>query len=153
MRNQGSGFIVNISSMGGLLTIPFQRFYCASKYALEALTEMLRMEVKPFGVQVTLVDPGDFKTGITANRVFAAASQEASAYAVRQSAAIDGITKGELNGADPRELAVLLVDIMEEKRVRPRYLVGMLFQKIAVWSKRVLPALFFEKLIMAYYKI
>lgn len=63
------------------------------------------------------------------------------------------MTKDELNGADPRELAVLLANIMEKKRVRPRYLVGMLFLKIAVWSKRILPASFFEKLIMVYYKI
>jgi len=63
------------------------------------------------------------------------------------------ITKDELNGAAPRELAALPVNIMEDKRVRPRYLVGRLFQKIAVWSKRIVPALFFEKLILAYYKI
>jgi NAD(P)-dependent dehydrogenase (short-subunit alcohol dehydrogenase family) len=153
MRSQGCGLIVNISSMAGLIAVPFQGFYCASKYALEALTESLRMEVKPYGVQVTLVEPGDFRTGITANRIRATASHEASVYTVRLSAAIDVITKDEQNGADPRELAVLLGNIMNQKRVRPRYLVGMYFQKMAVWAKRILPASLFEKLIMAYYKI
>jgi short-subunit dehydrogenase len=62
MRSKRSGLIVNISSMGGLIALPFQGFDCASKYALEALTEALRMEVKPYGVQVTLIEPGDFNT-------------------------------------------------------------------------------------------
>ena len=153
MRKQGSGLIVNIGSIGGLITIPFQGFYCASKSALMALTESLRMEVKPFGVQVTLIEPGDFKTGFTANRVFAAASQNASAYADRQDAAIGAMERDEQSGADPRDLAVLLEKIMEKKRVRPRYLVGMFFQKLAVWVKCILPASVFEKLIMSYYKL
>ena len=56
---------MNISSMGGLIAIPFQGFYCASKYALEAFSESLRVEVMPYGVKVALVEPGDFKTQIT----------------------------------------------------------------------------------------
>lgn len=153
MRKQGSGLIVNISSIGGLITIPFQGFYCASKYALEALTESLRMEVKPFGIQVTLIEPGDFKTGLTAHRVFAAESQKASAYRDRQDAAVGALERDERSGADPADLAVLLEKIMYKKRVRPHYLVGMFFQKLAVWSKRILPASVVEKLIMSYYRI
>lgn len=153
MRDQGSGLIVNIGSMAGLIAVPFQGFYCASKYALEALTEALRMEARPFGVQVTLVDPGDFKTGITANRVFAAGSQGASPYLCRQKAAMDVITRNERKGAEPLELAVLLGKIIDARRVRPRYLAGARSQKLAVWWKRVLPGAFFEKLIMAHYKI
>jgi NAD(P)-dependent dehydrogenase (short-subunit alcohol dehydrogenase family) len=153
MRRQRSGLIVNISSMGGLIALPFQGFYCASKYALEALTESLRMEVKPYGVQVTLIEPGDFKTRITANRVFAAASTDPSEYTVQQCAAVDVITENERNGADPRELAALLGKIIEQQRVRPHYLVGAYFQKLAVWAKRFLPASVFEKLIMSHYRI
>ena len=153
MRRQGSGLIVNISSIGGLIAIPFQGFYCASKYALVALTESLRMEVKPFGIQVTLIEPGDFKTALTANRVFAAASQNASAYSDRQDAATDIQERNERSGADPRDLAVLIEKIMDKKRVRPHYLAGMFFQKLAVWVKRILPASLFEKLIMSYYRI
>jgi NAD(P)-dependent dehydrogenase (short-subunit alcohol dehydrogenase family) len=153
MRAQGSGLIVNIGSMAGLIAVPFQGFYCASKYALEAFTEVLRMEVKPFGVQVTLVDPGDFETAITANRVLAADFKSESAYAGRQRPAIDVIITSERKGADPRELAVLLGKIIDARRVRPRYLAGARFQKLVVWTKRVLSGSFFEKLIMAHYKI
>ena len=135
MRDQGCGLIVNIGSMAGLITLPFQGFYCASKYALEALTEALRMEAKPFGIQVTLVDPGDFATGITRNRVFAVGSEGRSPYASRQERALHIITRDEQNGADPGELASLLGKIISRKRVRSHYLAGAPFQKFAVWSK------------------
>jgi NAD(P)-dependent dehydrogenase (short-subunit alcohol dehydrogenase family) len=153
MRDQGSGLIVNIGSMAGLITLPFQGFYCGSKYALEAFTEALRMEAKPFGVQVTLVDPGDFATGITRNRVLVVGPEGTSPYASRQERALDIITRDEQNGADPSELAALLGKIISRKRVRSRYLAGVPLQRLAVWAKRLLPAPFFEKLIMAYYRI
>jgi NAD(P)-dependent dehydrogenase (short-subunit alcohol dehydrogenase family) len=154
MRKQRSGMIVNISSMGGLIALPFQGFYCASKYALEGLTESLRMEVKPYGVQVALIEPGDFKTQISANRIIAATSTEDANYTVRQRAAADVITKNEQKGADPWKLAVLLSNIIGQKRVRFRYLVDMYSQKMAVWAKRFfLPASVFERIIMSYYKI
>jgi NAD(P)-dependent dehydrogenase (short-subunit alcohol dehydrogenase family) len=74
MRAQRSGRIVNMSSLGGLVSIPFQAMYCATKFAVEAYTEALRMEVRPFGIQVAMVEPGDFATRFTANRLMTAAS-------------------------------------------------------------------------------
>ena len=68
MRERRAGRIVNMSSLGGLVTVPFQGMYCASKYALEAYTQALRMEVRPFGIQVAMIEPGDFATGFTAHR-------------------------------------------------------------------------------------
>lgn len=153
MRRQRSGLIVNISSIGGLIALPFQGFYCASKYALEGLTESLRMEVKPYGIQVVLIEPGDFKTQISANRIIVAASTEDSDYTVRQRAAGDVITKNEQDGANPRKLAVLLGKIVVQEQVRARYLVGMYSQKMVIWIKRILPTSLFEKLIMRHYKI
>ena len=72
MRAQGGGRIVLISSIGGVLAIPFQAFYSASKYALEGLGEALAYEVAPFGIDVTLVEPGNVRTDFTANRKMAA---------------------------------------------------------------------------------
>ncbi|MGD1994460.1 MAG: SDR family oxidoreductase, partial [Anaerolineae bacterium] len=65
MRERGAGLIVNVSSLGGVIALPFQAFYSASKFAVEGFTEALRMEVKPFGVQVVLIQPGDLSTGFT----------------------------------------------------------------------------------------
>ena len=74
MREQGGGRIVLLSSIGGVLGIPFQAFYSASKFALEGLAEALAYEVQPFGIHVTLVQPGNIATDFTASRQRAAAS-------------------------------------------------------------------------------
>ena len=68
MRAQGSGRIVLMSSIGGLIAIPFQAYYSASKFALEGWAEATAYEVAPFGVHVTLVEPGNVRTDFTENR-------------------------------------------------------------------------------------
>lgn len=153
LRRRGTGLIVNVSSIGGLVTIPFQGFYSASKFALESLTDALRMELKPFGVRVTLLEPGDFRTGFTERREFTADSRTNPAYRERCRTAVAVMEHDERNGADPEDLAGLLAKVMAKPAPRPRYLAGMFVQKLAVAIKRVAPAAWFEKAIMAYYKI
>ena len=68
MRKQGSGKIIALSSIGGLMGLPFQGFYSASKFAIEGYCEALRLETKPFDITVTVIRPGDFSTGFTAGR-------------------------------------------------------------------------------------
>ncbi|MFQ5457938.1 MAG: SDR family NAD(P)-dependent oxidoreductase, partial [Myxococcota bacterium] len=63
MRRQESGRIVNVTSLAGLLGVPFHAYYSASKFALEGFSEGLRQEVRSFGIHVSCVEPGDFKTG------------------------------------------------------------------------------------------
>src|SRR5579872_2559800 len=67
LRDQRSGTIVNIGSIGGLIALPFQGLYSASKFALEGLSESLRLEVAPFGIHVVLIEPGDQQTPLTEN--------------------------------------------------------------------------------------
>jgi NAD(P)-dependent dehydrogenase (short-subunit alcohol dehydrogenase family) len=69
MRRQGFGRIVNLSSMGGRLTFPGGGFYHASKYAVEALSDALRFEVRGFGVEVVVVEPGLISTGFARTAV------------------------------------------------------------------------------------
>src|SRR5664279_211637 len=68
MRKQGGGKIINFSSIGGLMGLPFQGYYSTSKFAIEGFSEALRMEVKQFNIKVVLINPGDFHTSNTANR-------------------------------------------------------------------------------------
>jgi len=62
MRNMGRGTIINISSLGGRIGLPYQGLYSATKFAIEGLSEALRMELRQFGIDVTLVEPGDVCT-------------------------------------------------------------------------------------------
>jgi NAD(P)-dependent dehydrogenase (short-subunit alcohol dehydrogenase family) len=68
LRAQRAGTIINMSSLAGRISLPFQGFYSATKFAIEAYTEALRMEVRPFGIHVSMIEPGDFATSFTANR-------------------------------------------------------------------------------------
>ncbi len=153
LRAQRSGLIVNVSSLGGLVTIPFQGFYSASKYALESMSDALRMELRPFGVHVTLLEPGDFKTGFTKSRVFSAASGVGSVYRERCQRAVGVMERDEQNGADPRQLAELLAKIIANPSPRNRYPVGALTQRLAVAARRVLPSAILERAIRAVYKV
>lgn len=153
LRRQGSGLIVNISSLGGRLTLPFQGFYSASKFALESMSEALRMEVKPFGIRVTMIEPGDFKTDFTANRTFVRAAGEDSVYAERCQLAVSVMEKDELGGSDPMQIARLLERIMENEAPRSRYPAGSFPERLFVGLKRVLPDALFERGVAAYYKV
>ncbi len=153
LRAQGGGHIVNVSSLGGLVTIPFQGFYSASKYALESMSDALRMELRPFGVHVTLIEPGDFKTGFTAARVFSAASGDGSAYRENCQKAVAVMEHDEQNGADPQKVAQLLARIIADPSPGIRYPVGGLFQRLAVGARRVLPSAVLERALRAVYKI
>jgi len=83
MREQGWGRIVNLSSMGGKLTFPGMGFYHGTKYAVEAISDALRYEVRPFGVKVVVIEPGLIKTafGDTATGHAAGALDPGSPYA------------------------------------------------------------------------
>jgi len=153
MRARRSGHVVNVSSLGGLVTIPFQGFYSASKYALESMSDALRMELRPFGVQVTLLEPGDFKTGFTDSRVFAAESGEGSVYRERCQRAVAVMEQDEQNGADPGQLAELLARIIAAPSPRNRYPVGALGQRLAVAARRVVPSALLDRALRAVYKV
>ena len=70
MRKAGKGRIINLSSIGGLMGLPYQGFYSASKFAIEGFSEALSAEVKRFGIDISIVEPGDFATNFTASRSF-----------------------------------------------------------------------------------
>ena len=153
LRAQGSGLIVNVSSLAGFVTVPFQGFYSASKNALESMSDALRMELRPFGMRVTLLEPGDFKTGFTENRVYTAGSGEGSVYRESCRRAVAVMEHDEQNGADPRQLAELLAKIIADPSPRHRYPVGALSQRLAVAARRVLPSALLEKAVRAVYKL
>ena len=151
LREQRSGCIVNIGSIGGLVAIPYQGLYSASKFALEGLSESLRMEVRRFGVHVVLIEPGDHRTSITQNRRSTAASRSSRVYQDRFDRAIARMAADEQGGTDPGATARLLFRIINRSRPRLRYTVGPAAERGAVWLKRLMPYAVVEKAMSLYY--
>jgi NAD(P)-dependent dehydrogenase (short-subunit alcohol dehydrogenase family) len=138
MRRAGGGLIINVTSIAGQLSLPFQGLYSASKWAVEGLTEALRVEVRPYGVRVVLVEPGDFRTGLTAARH--AAVPDDSAYATTARRAIGIAAADERAGADPGDVARLIGRILVTRRPKLRYVVGPADEVWLMRLRHVLPA-------------
>ena len=144
MRANGGGRIVLMSSIGGIIGIPFQAFYSASKFALEGYGESLAYEVEPFNIHVTLVEPGNFATGFTQNRR-TVATTPASAYAAASAKAIKVMEDDEVNGARPDQVALLVEQILYAVRPARRVSVGKFGERIGLVAKRLFPFRLFQK--------
>ncbi len=152
MREAKSGLIIFVSSIGGVIGLPFQGLYSSTKFALEGLAEAMSMEVRGFGIDVVIVEPGDFATGFTANRVKAAgALSEDSAYKAAFTRAMKNIEKDETSGYKSDVFASAVSRIISSRRRRLRYLIGSPLQKSSITIKRILPSRLFERIMSWYY--
>jgi NAD(P)-dependent dehydrogenase (short-subunit alcohol dehydrogenase family) len=125
MRERGEGLIVNLSSVAGHISAPFTGAYSASKHAVEALSEALWFELRPFGVRVALVEPGAFETSFGANVVTEPAYDEASPYrpiATRFNAAMAGFRSGPPQ--EPQEVADIILALAFDPDPKLRHLAG-----------------------------
>jgi NAD(P)-dependent dehydrogenase (short-subunit alcohol dehydrogenase family) len=143
-RRQGGGRLVLMSSLGGVLGIPFQAFYSASKFALEGYGESLAYEVAPFNVHVTLIEPGNFKTDFTMSRRLAETPND-DAYKIARKKAIAVMERDEINGADPITVAKLVERVLTSARPPRRASVGKLDERVGLLGKRLLPFRLFER--------
>jgi short-subunit dehydrogenase len=131
MRRSRSGRIVNIGSMGGRITFPVGGFYHATKYAVEAISDALRVEVKPFGIEVILVEPGlvrtNFEGRVSESLEVGVAPQEGdTAYADLLAANDKKTTSGYANdfmATGPEAVAAIIVKAVDSSRPRSRYVV------------------------------
>ena len=147
MRAQRSGRIVLISSIAGVLGVPFQAFYSASKFALEGLGEALAYEVAPFGIDVTLVQPGNVRTGVTASRRLAGMDGEDVAgaaaadpvYGAAVAKAVGLMERDEVNGVPPDDIAVAVRRVLNARRPPRRVSAGKASERVAVLAKRIMP--------------
>jgi short-subunit dehydrogenase len=137
MRLQGSGLIVQIGSVAGSLTIPFQAYYSASKAALAALTIALGDEVKPWGIRCMLVLPGDTRTGFTEARQLAACLA-GSDYEKRCRKSISKMASDEMKGKLAAIVGQHIVRKMKRRNPPLVYTPG-LFYKAVVALNRLLP--------------
>ena len=133
MREQGSGRIVNISSVAAVAHIPFQTYYSASKAAIESYTSCLDNEVKPFGIRVTAVEPGDICTEFTSARQKSFAGDDV--YGGRISRSVAGMEKDEEKGMSPEVAGRYIAKVALRKKVKPVCAIGTTYKILSVLCK------------------
>jgi NAD(P)-dependent dehydrogenase (short-subunit alcohol dehydrogenase family) len=146
MRERGRGHVVLISSLGGIVGLPFQAFYSASKFALEGYAEALAPEVAPFGIRVTLVEPGNVRTEFTARRRHHGGDVASDPYAARARRAVDVMARDERDGLTPDVVAAAVERVLAAERPPLRVPVGKLPERAAVLARRLLPQRWFARL-------
>lgn len=150
MREQKAGQIINISSIGSEMGLPFRGFYSASKSALDKVTEAIRYEVSPWKIDVCTLHLGDIKTKIAENRVKTKVSEPykktfEKIYSLMNSHVDDG--------SEPAEVAEYIEKLITKKSWKAHYYFGKFGQKIGVPLKWILPQNFYENLMKKYNKM
>ena len=140
MRKQRSGKIINIGSIAGHIAVPFQGYYSVSKFALEGFTEALRLETRGFGIDVSIVEPGFFKTNLAASAKQATARIDD--YAKTRTRVLEEIRRSDGMGEDPVKVGETIVRIIESKKPKAHYAVGR--NSYGILLKRIIPQSIFE---------
>jgi NAD(P)-dependent dehydrogenase (short-subunit alcohol dehydrogenase family) len=137
MRTQRSGRLLLVSSMAGLVGLPFEAYYSASKFALEGFGESLAYEVARFGITVTLLEPANVATDFRW-RVCTEADTD-GVYAAAAARALR-VTKRKLaDGVPPAQVAAVVQRLLESRRPARRQSVGKAFERSGGITKRILP--------------
>ena len=152
MRSQRHGHIICVSSIGGLMGLPYQGMYSASKFAIEGYCEALRLEVRQHGIKVTVINPGDFSTGFTAQRNKVDNPEALAAYP-GYAQSMQSIEHDENSGLQPDRLARRISRIVPKKHPANRYIIATLVQKSSVLLKTILPPKWYDSILASYYKL
>ena len=134
MKEKGCGFLIIIGSIAGRVSIPMQSQYSASKYALEAFTDAVRMEMKPYGIKACIIEPGDTKTGFTAARE----KLDETGYGDVFTKSVDKMEKDEQGGRSPVSVAKAAYKLAQRKNPPARVPVGIEY-KLLMFLLRLLP--------------
>jgi NAD(P)-dependent dehydrogenase (short-subunit alcohol dehydrogenase family) len=124
MRKQGNGDIVNISSVAGRIGFPVSTAYISSKFAIEGLSESLRYELGPFGINVIIIEPGVIKTNFFDSMKIAEKVGKSDTYKDITEKVISGVKMMAEMGTPPKEVASVIIKSLKEEKPLPRYVVG-----------------------------
>ncbi len=150
MREQNCGQIINISSIGSEMGLPFRGFYSASKSALDKVTEAIRYEVYQWNIEVCTLHLGDIKTNIAENRV---KTETSAPYQTIFNKVYSVMNAHVDDGTEPEEVAIYIDRLLNQKKWKAHYYFGKFGQKIGVPLKWLLPQNFYEKLMKKYNKM
>ena len=152
MRKQKKGLIINVTSIAGYMGLPYRGFYSSVKAALIILTEALSSEVKQFGITVSDVAPGDFKSNIAAGRYHTPVFEN-SAYKAVYTDVLKQIDEEVDTGMDVQVMVDVVYKVIRNKNPQLHYKAGAFMQKFSIVLKFLLPSRTYEKLILNHYKL
>jgi len=147
MRKQKSGRIINISSIGSEMGLPFRGFYSASKSAIDKVTEALRYEVRPWNIEATCLHLGDVKTDIAEGRI---RTKISSPYEKIFDKVYRMMNLEVENGCPPEKVAEFILQLLNKNHWKAHYYYGKFIQKMAVPLKWILPQNLYENLLRRY---
>lgn len=124
MRKQKEGLIVNVSSIAGRIGFPVTPAYISTKFALEGLSESMRYELEPFGIQLVIVEPGAIRTNFMNSLVMAKKARPDSPYAPITQKMTAGLKLLMEHGTPPVEVAKVILKVVTAEKPDPRYIVG-----------------------------
>ena len=124
MRAQKSGHIINISSIAGRIGFPISPAYISSKFALEGLSESLRFELMPFGVNVIIIEPGMIKTNFFEPMKLGEKAEKTDVYKNITEKVLSGVKMMAQMATDPKEVSNTIIQAIKEEKPLPRYIVG-----------------------------
>lgn len=148
MREAGQGRIVNISSVAGQIPIPFQTYYSAAKAATNSYTMALANELRPYGITVCAVQPGDIKTGFTKAREKTVDGDDV--YGGRIGRSVSRMEHDEQTGMDPAVAGKFIANVAMKKKVSPIYTIGASYSFLTFLT-RLMPWKTMNKIIGAIY--
>jgi NAD(P)-dependent dehydrogenase (short-subunit alcohol dehydrogenase family) len=142
MRIQGGGRIINVSSLVGLIPVPFMALYASTKHALEGYSQSVDHELREHGIRVLLLEPGFTKTGFDGN--LAAADEPIPFYAERRAIVDAGLAEALQGGDDPSIVAEAIVKAATDRRPKLRYAAGRTARRVSN-ARRYAPSGIFDK--------
>jgi len=149
MRKQKSGLIINTSSMGGKIYTPLGAWYHATKHAVEGWSDCLRLELKEFGINVVVLEPGLIETGFAGGVMdhFCKESMNGP-YQKIVNGLLKSVSEGGMKGSEPRVISDTILRIVNARRPKTRYLVGKMAKPLVI-MRRLFGDKMYDKIIMS----
>jgi len=151
MRQHNYGRIINMSTLGSMIGLPFRGFYSSSKGAMDLMTESMRLEVERFGIQACTIHPGEIKTNIAAHRIISTTKDD-EAYGKTIQKAFVQLDASVDHGKNPALFGPYIERIILSKKVKRNYYIGTFNELLGIKLKKFLPYHLYEKILRAYFK-